>query len=93
VNERYITAHTQYVAPWCTERVLVDSQDTSVQQQSLRGVVDRSQIDRHEQLRSEHRPQTHLHALLVPTQTIVADDQLQYTSVYVTSVSMSIEHF
>jgi len=78
------TAYAQYVSAWHTERVLVNRYDMLVKQQSLRYVVDSSEVDGHQQLRCEYRPQTHLYSLLVVTETVVADYQLQTKRIHST---------
>jgi len=63
----HVRAYAEEVSSGQTERILVDGQDVSVEQQRLGDVVDRAQVDRDEQLRREYRPQAHLNALLVAT--------------------------
>ena len=73
--------YAEHVSAGYAERVLVDGQDAPVEQQSLGGVIDSAQVDRHEQLGREYRPETHLNTLLVATQTVVAHYQLQHSTV------------
>jgi len=45
-----VRAYAEEVSSGQTERILVDGQDVSVEQQRLGDVVDRAQVDRDEQL-------------------------------------------
>jgi len=68
--------YDKYLQPEQSERVLVDGDDSSVEENPLRLRSNRPQVGRDEERSRQNRPERHLELLLVDAQTISANQQL-----------------